>query len=385
MTLTHKACLAANKPGTKLMVNGLPLGEDTKLLLLVRPRTKSWVLRTRTGSRDTSVKIGEFPAMTIRAASDAALDIVARRRPDPRVKGGTLRDLLEGYIESLGDRPSAKDARWAAGWLLGKQWEHPLSKRPAHMVETRELTALLRARAQAGATTSINRARSTLAAAFNYGARVDNDPTRPESLPQFAIRSNPASLIERKAEFEVARKVVIPVDELPEIWDELVALGPRGAFGRLALLTLQRLKQLERAEMNPAGYPPNTLLIRDTKGRSAKEKLNLLPLSVTMLKAVQDGALVPGLGGYAGLNLTLRRRGYRATDLRRSAETLLSNAGVSGEDRGHLLSHGLERNSLVRTHYDRAQRLPRKAELLRMWEEAVRVRRRDLHSSLNGS
>ena len=57
-----------------------------------------------------------------------------------------------------------------------------------------------------------------------------------------------------------------------------------------------------------------------------------------------------------------------ADHLRRTAETFLSDRGVSGEDRGQLLSHGLERNPLVRRHYDRAERLDRKAELLAMWQ-----------------
>jgi len=194
------------------------------------------------------------------------------------------------------------------------------------------------------------------------GARIDLDPRRPAGVPRFAVKSNPVALIPRIGEFEQPRSVVIEQRTLKEIWRTLVKLGPEGAFGRLALLSLQRLKQLQAAQIDGS-----TLLIRDTKGRAAQEKFNRLPITPAMAAALRDGALdLPG--GYAALNLTLRPYGLRATDLRRTAETFLSDRGVSGEDRGHLLSHGLERNPLVRRHYDRAERLDRKAELLAMWQ-----------------
>ena len=362
MALTHRAAMAANEPGTKL-ADSAPLPGGGRLVLIVRgPAKKSWVLRSRRAGRDTSVKIGEFPDLSIADARTAAREIATGGRPDPRVPGGSLRALIEAYIESLGERPSARDARWAAGWLLGRDWSHELARRPAHLVEPHELAELLRGHAQAGATTSVNRARSMLSAAFAFGARIDLDPRRPAGVPRFAVKSNPVALIPRIGEFEQPRSVVIEQRTLKEIWRTLVQLGPEGAFGRLALLSLQRLKQLQAAQIDRS-----TLLIRDTKGRAAQEKFNRLPIPPAMAAALRDGALdLPG--GYAALNLTLRPYGLRATDLRRTAETFLSDRGVSGGDRGHLLSHGLERNPLVRRHYDRAERLDRKAELLAMWQ-----------------
>ncbi len=366
---THLNLLAAKAPGEKFTDTTLDLPDGARLVLLVRSADrKTWVLRRRAGSRDSSVKLGEFPEIGIARAREIAIDIVGRKRLDPAVEGGTLRELLEAYADHLGERPSARDARWAARWLLGKEWEHELARKRARLVETHELTALLRAKAQAGATVSVNRARSTLHAAFAWGAKSDNDFTRPESVPRFAITTNPVTPIGRQGKFEKPRKVEIEQEALHAIWKELLALGPVGAFGRLAILSVQRLRQLQAAEI----LDGDKLLIRDTKGREAREKLNVLPISAAIAAELRAGALeLPG--GYKALNLTLRARGLRATDIRRTAETFLSEQGVVGEDRGHLLSHGLERNALVRKHYDMAQRLPRKAELLSMWERYASV------------
>lgn len=364
---THRNLLAANTRGEKITDTTLDLPDGARLVLLVRSADrKSWVLRRRIGSRDSSVKLGEFPEIGIARAREIAIDIVGRKRLDPAVEGGTLRELLEAYADHLGDRPSARDTRWAARWLLGKEWEHELARKRARLVETHELTALLRAKAQAGATVSVNRARAMLHAAFAWGAKSDNDFTRPESVPRFAITTNPVAPIGRQSKFEQPRKVEIAQPAMHAIWQALEALGPVGAFGRLAILSLQRLRQLQAAEIGDG-----EMLIRDCKGRDAREKLNLLPITPSMAAELRAGALdLPG--GYKALYSTLRARGLRATDIRRTAETFLSEAGVIGEDRGHLLSHGIDRNPLVRKHYDMAQRLPRKAELLLAWESFVR-------------
>ena len=365
---THRNLLATKTPGEKITDVTLDLPDGARLVLLVRSADrKSWVLRRRIGGRDSSVKLGEFPEIGIARAREIAIDIVGRKRLDPAVEGGTLRELLEAYADYLGDRPSARDSRWAARWLLGKDWEHELARKRARLVETHELTALLRTKAQAGATVSVNRARATLHAAFAWGAKSDNDFTRPESVPRFAITTNPVTPIGRQGKFEKARKVEIEQPVMNEIWQELEARGPVGAFGRLAILSVQRLRQLQAAEI----VDGNKLLIRDCKGRDAREKLNLLPITPAMAAELRAGALdLPG--GYKALSLSLHARGLRATDIRRTAETFLSEAGVIGEDRGHLLSHGIDRNPLVRKHYAMAQRLPRKAELLSMWESFVR-------------
>src|SRR5690606_23466646 len=99
---THKSLEAATTPGLKIVDPKTELEGGGRLVLLVRsPTRKSWVLRRRSGGRDSTTKVGEFPAMSIAEARKVARDISSGQRPDPAVQGGTLRALLEAYIAHL--------------------------------------------------------------------------------------------------------------------------------------------------------------------------------------------------------------------------------------------------------------------------------------------
>ena len=60
---------------------------------------------------------------------------------------------------------------------------------------------------------------------------------------------------------------------------------------------------------------------------------------------------------------------FSASDLRRTAETLLASIGVNKDTRTELLSHG--RNSLVSKHYDMFEYLPAKRAALAKWAKAL--------------
>jgi hypothetical protein len=357
--LTSRAIDAAKAPAK--LTDDAELTGGGRLMLIVRPRAKTWVLRTQSAGRDTTATIGHYPALSLAEARRLAQDIAEGRKPDVRQKGGTLSELLEAYAASLGERPSARETRNLARWLLGKDFTHPLARKQANLIESADLAELLREKVLAGKTTSVNRGRAALSAAYNFGARHDLDPRRPLGSPKFGIKVNPVTLIPRIAEFEQPRAVVIGPDALPRVWAELQQLGPVGAFGRLALLSLQRVAQLARATIDG-----DTLVVVDTKGRGAREKVNVLPITAAMRREIEAGALqLPA--GADRLRDVLGPRKLRATDIRRTAETFLSELGYSGEARGFLLSHGLERSALVRAHYDKAQRLAQKAAMLEAW------------------
>lgn len=368
MRISTKAAEAA-KPGTKL-TDDLVIPGGGALALVIKEKTKRWVIRTRSGGKDTSATLGYFPAMSVAQARERALEIGTGQRPDPRRHGGSLKELLEGYVKSLGERPTATTANNLAKWLLGREWEHPLAAKKANQIEPDEIAGLLRDKVQAGATTSVNRARATLHAAYAWGAKRDLDPRRPAEAAVFAIKSNPVTLVPRIAEFERARDTVISQADLKAIWKELTARGAAGAFGRLAMLTLQRLDQLAAATDEG-----DTLTIIDRKGRGAREKFNTLPVTKEMRAALKDGALsLPG--GRAVLSESLKPRGYVGPDLRRTAETYLAERGFSGEDRGRLLSHGLEVSALVRRHYDKSENIELKARMLAEWQAYVTGKKR---------
>lgn len=352
--VTQKAA-AALKLGGRI-TDSVPLPAGRTLCLVGRKTGASWILRERRRNTDTQVALGSFPEMSIDAAREKAIEIARGVAPDPLKKSGSVRELIEAYTASMGERRSAADYRWLSSWLFGKAWEHPLASKRAHLVDAGDITELLRGKYVAGGkNVSANRARAMLSAAFNFGIRIDHDPKRPAGVARFGIRGNPVALVARPAEHEAARDVIIPQASLHAIWRDLAACG----FGRLVFLTLQRVIQAERATV-----VDGALIVEDRKGRGALLKTNALPITPRIQEALNDTRL----GTYREFNRVLRKHGFRATDIRRTGQTFLGEHGASGEDLGHLLSHGLERSALVRKHYDKSTRLERKRELLLQWE-----------------
>lgn len=356
--ITHRAAAAA-RPGDKLTDTTVVPGGG-RLVLVCKAGTKSWVLRVRRAGRDTSAKLGEFPAMSVAEARERVLQIASGARPDPRVRGGTLLDLLNGYAASLGERRSARDVRNLTTSMFGRELQHPLLARAANQVEPHEVADILRGKVAAGNRASVNRIRTALHAAYAWGLRADNDPLRPLGTTLFRLKSNPVAAVPKVAAFEVPRNVVIPAAALPQLYAAAVAEHP---FAALALLTGQRVAQLAGATVTD-----DVLTIVDTKGRGARPKRNDLPVTPPIRAALAAGALsLPG--GVKALRRVLG--GYRATDVRRTLETFLAERGFSGEERGRLLSHGLERASLVRAHYDMSTNLELKRRALDAWAAAM--------------
>ena len=63
MRISTKAAEAA-KPGTKL-TDDLVIPGGGALALVIKEKIKRWVIRTRSGGKDTSATLGYFPAMSV--------------------------------------------------------------------------------------------------------------------------------------------------------------------------------------------------------------------------------------------------------------------------------------------------------------------------------
>ena len=357
MKLTEKVCRAA-KPGDKLTHDGM-YGAGRLLLVVSAAGRKAWVYRDRRGGKDRSKTLGTHPAMGLAEALIAASRIGNPDADEPDA-AGTFGELLTAYETSLGERPTARDARNA--FALAFPESDPLRRRLARDVTTADIATVLRRRAAAGATTSVNRLRSCLHAAFAYAARHDYDPRRKDDAATFQIQANPVTGTPRVAEWERARSRVLTDAEIKTFI--AAALARNDALGDVWLLVLMTGARL--AQLVAAKFDQDTITITDTKGRGGRTKTCLLPITPAMQPLIFRAGLVHSCNVF-----TVRKAGAAMLpadaapmDLRRTVETRLQTLGVSRELRGALLSHG--NTGVQARHYEQSDLLEQKrAALLR--------------------
>lgn len=366
MKLTVDIVRAA-KPGTKLTDDG-EHGGGRLVLIVSEKGTRSWHVRSRVNGTDRTRKLGEYPAMNLADARAAARSMGGKEL----VRTGTLADLLDAYRESLGDRPTARDA--GVIFRLAFPEGDPLLKREAASITTAEIAAVLRHRAATGgrvdpktgkprgATTSVNRLRSMLHAAFAHAAKFDYDPRKPAGAATFKIALNPVTGTPRIAEWERAKDRVMTDAEIKTFWAKASAAGPVGAFWKLILLTGARFEQLRTAE-----FDGDLISITDTKGRGSRSKVCLLPVIAPELTAAAKlAAETATANSLRGAGPRLLPEGVMPRDIRRTVETRMQELGISRDLRGALLSHG--QSGVQAKHYERAELLPEKRAALELWQ-----------------
>lgn len=357
MKLTDKIVRAA-LPGTKVTDDG-EHGGGRLVLFVSATGARSWHIRSRANGTDRTRKLGEYPTMGLAAARAAARAMAGKEL----VRTGTLQDLLTAYRESLGERPTARDAKIV--FNLAFPEGDPLLKREASSITTAEVAAVLRRRAATGITTSINRLRSLLHAAFAHAAKYDYDPRKPAGTATFKISHNPVTGTPRIAEWERANDRVMTDAEIQAFWAKASAAGPIGAFWKLILLTGARMEQLRTAD-----FGEKLISITDTKGRGSRAKVCLLPVVDADLTAAAKIATETATeNSVRGAGPRLLPEGVKPSDIRRTVETRMQELGISRDLRGALLSHG--QTGVQAKHYERAELLPEKRAALEMWHAEI--------------
>lgn len=304
----------------------------------------------------------------------------------------SLGALLIAYVEDMRHRGrrSADDVeRMFRSRIENK---HPdLWAKPANTVTKDDLMGMLGGMVDDGITRRVNMMRSCVKSAYEFGIGMADDMRHATKAKVFELTDNPAARIKRRTEFDKAGERVLTPVELGHYLRRVddVASVPVRAFLQLHIrLAGQRIEQLLRAKWTD--IREGTLRLIDEKGKG-KPREHLLPLSAA------DQKTIAGLKGLSkewifSTNGEVHMRPetitsavrvicqdmiaakeatevFTASDLRRTAETLLASIGVDKDTRTELLSHG--RNSLVSRHYDKYEYLPAKKDALGKWSRAL--------------
>lgn len=373
------------RPGDKLSETA-PRGAGRLIVRVSGAGTREFYFRSRSGGRDRTIKLGNYPELTL---ADARRQATKAGSGSAAIEArGTFGDLLTAYVAHLEARGKVSAAGVRCSLVKAIPETAAIRRKRAAAITAADLTDIIGQRLRDGVTTEANRVRSYLSAAFAHGARLDYDPRRTGARSaRFGLSGNPATVVARIAEFEIPRDRVLTWDELGAYW---LALEPESPIIKATLRFIlaiggQRVQQVLRAGWDDVR--DDAIEITDSKGRGGARRhvVPIPPLAAQELDTLRAYP-VPFMVTHYTLGGAIGRARARmgdvepfdARDLRRSVETRLADLGVSRETLAHLLSHG--RSGVQAKHYDRAERLDEKRAALDLWSKHLQAaieKRRD--------
>lgn len=328
----------------------------------------------------------------------------AKKTADEANKKYTLKALLEAYADHLEARGKVKSAKAARSVVKVHilEVDPTLSAKPANIITSLEIAALIRQAWEKGKERTAGILRSTLSAAYNCGRRSPFDTELPSAFIKFNIINNPVDVIPTIA--VKAGNRTLSNDELKSY---MAAMGDTTLDKALKLALFsggQRMAAILRAEISDWNDDQKTLRLTDPKGKRRTAREHLLPLGpvaasivaelVKQAAAKNTKFLFPSnrfsypkkekpetnedriiktsihdsMPGPRVSEIAAAMGGepFDLRDIRRTVETMLAGMGVSRDIRAQLLSHGI--SGVQAQHYDRHDYLKEKHAALLKWE-----------------
>ncbi|MEG9862796.1 MAG: integrase family protein [Flavobacteriales bacterium] len=346
---------------------------------------------------------------------------------------GSLSDLFNAYIIWLKthERRSWTHAEYNLKHYVLEPFPE-LANKIACNVTTDDLIKVLKKMMDEGITTTANRVRGIMHAAYNRGILQDNDPRTYLNKPiKFAIPFNPVTCIPIQADWERVRDRFLTEEELHHFWKSLpvyqsgalvdtvdnvkIEKHVKGAYKMSPLFVLYfkllfsiaglRVEELAKVKWEyvnwdkaELGLPPEIL----KTGREIK-RWHMLPLSSLSLDLLAELHKLTGhtpflfpashkgvvfrmdkyvskVGPSQALKKhinTLKSMGqadnfeaFYPKDSRSTCKTLMGEAGICKEDRDRIQNHTI--SDVSSKHYDRYSYFKEKQAAINTWEKYLR-------------
>ena len=264
-----------------------------------------------------------------------------------------------------------------------------LADKAANSVSSQDIAEVLRAMHDKGITTTLNRTRSDLHAAFNVGLTYDDSPIlRSEDGLLFGLHINPVTRIPRVKSYERALHRHLSAEELALVWQSCEKhMSPiYASLLRIMICTGFHATELMRSTLEDINQEAKAIYMIGTKSHIP----NLIPLNkyawreVEKLLANSDSSELlfpsrvssPNLNVYSRIsvpanqvaqlreNITIDH--FTPRDIRRTVKTLMGAAGISKEMRDRLQNHAT--SDVSTKHYDRYDYWKEKSAAASTWE-----------------
>jgi integrase len=326
------------------------------LALRVSRTAKTWTLHySRPGGKRARLTLGRYPTLSLAGARSRALEakgaIAEGRDPTP-TGSGTLRAVVDEYFRREGAKlRSVVDRRSAFDRLVLPT----LGDRPIGDIRRSEIVRLLDDIGDRSGPRAAGLVFAYLSKVFNWHASRDDDFRSP-LVRGMGVRQAPG------------RDRILSDDELRSVWH-----GAQGTFGLyVRFLLLTAVRRSEAANMTRSEIVGSVWTIPAARMKAGAE--HVVPLSTAALAVLNvlpshsevvftaDG--VRPIGDFAHFKSKFDRavpleRPWTLHDLRRTARSLLSRAGVSADVAERCLAHAI---GGVRGVYDRHAYLEEKRQ-----------------------
>lgn len=376
-----------------------------RLFIRVRPTgAKDWIYVYYLNKRRRKTGLGAYPEVALKDARQRAVDLAAklaggvdpgkamreqRAAANQEEIHGSLGELIISYTNSMREqgRRTADEVLERCERYVKKPFPK-LWNKPAREVTSADIRDLLSFHMRKGITTTTNRIRSWLHAAYQHGLSVEHDP-RQASNQTWALETNPVSVIPRQADWERQGERVITAEELAHAWHNLPSYDLTSMAIRLVIATggQRPLSLLRLAPANidfdadvidiPASSMKSSLahvvpmasqsrdLLRYLVDQAERNEWGLLFASPKdRSKHISITALPSALGKY---QRTAGIERWAPRDIRRTVKTVLGQEGVEKGIRDRLHGHAMQ--DVSSRHYDRYDYLKEKRQAMDVWEK----------------
>jgi integrase len=333
----------------------------TGLALRVSPTKKAWIwLHTGADGKRKRLTFGTYPAISLAAARGKVELLRNQREGGLPLKADTFKAICEEYLRRAQVRTKADRQR-----TLERLVYPSLGARPVDEIRRSEIIRLLDGIEDANGPVMADRTLALVRKIMNWHATRSDDFRSP--IVKGMARTKPR---------ERARERTLTDDELRKVW--AINHGVFGSFIRFVLLTAARRN--EASEMTWVEIDGDDWTLPAARN---KTKLDLVrPLSTAARKIIEalpkQGSFVfssDGVTPISGFSKFKRRfdkasgtKGWTLHDLRRTARSLMSRAGVPSDHAERCLGHVI---GGVRGVYDRHEYHREKARAFEMLAQEI--------------
>jgi integrase len=356
--LTDRFCAGAKPRGNEIQTDYFD-ANCTGLALRVSDSHKSWTFHYTLGKRKR-LTFGAYPMLSLagaRTRADEARAAIAEGK-DPSLTGGeTLRDICDSYMKREGSQ--LRSAQWRQR-ALERHVYPTLGFRPIAEIRRGEIVRLLDRIEEASGPEMASQTLAIIRKVMNWHA------TRTDDFSSPIVRG-----MSRTRRSEQARDRVLTDDEIRKVW--ATDKGVFSAYVRFLLLTAARRN--EASEMTweeidgddwtlPAARNKTKLDLVRPLSKAASKIIKALPKSGNVVFTTHGTTPITGFSDFkAAFDKASGTKGWTIHDLRRTARSLMSRAGVPTDHAERCLGHVI---GGVRGTYDRHEYHEEKARAFAM-------------------
>jgi integrase len=345
--LTDRFCAGAKPRNGELQTDYFDT-QVSGLALRASQTYKSWSLHYTLGGKRRRLTFGAYPSISLAAArtrADEAKAAIVEGHDPNAIATETLQAVCELYLGKEGAK--LRTARWRKQ-VLDRHVYPTLGSRPIAEIKRSEIVRLLDQVEKDSGASMATQTLAVIRKVMNWHATRSDDFLSP--VVRGMARTNPA---------EQARDRILTDDELRKVWN--ADCGMFGAYVRFLLLTAARRN--EASEMTWAEIKGSDWLLPAARN---KTKLDLVrPLTRQALAILAglpkasdfvfttngSGGPITGFSYYEDIfDKASGTKGWTLHDLRRTARSLMSRAGVPSDHAERCLGHVI---GGVRGVYDR--------------------------------